>query len=238
MDSIVVKVILAIFFIGAGIAAVLFMFALMGKAERRMSATFLRRAHKTAGGIFTILLILISYFCIKRVGIIGDDLATRSVFHGVLALALIGVLAVKIAIVQFYKELMRFVPALGIMVFVLAFVVFSTSAGYYLVRQCANPARQESAALETPSQRTGGQEAGKALFANKCSFCHYADRRETKIGPGLKELLRRETLPYSKRPATAANVESQIRNPVDTMPGFGSLTDEEIADLLEFLKGL
>lgn len=251
MDSILLKAILALFFLAAGIAAVLFMFALMGKAERRMSATFLRRAHKTAGAIFTILLIVISIFCIKRVGIVGDNISTRSVFHAVFAIALIGVLAVKIVIVQFYKELIRFAPALGITVFVLALVVFSTSAGFYFVRLGTRPGVEEVTTLSERERigeeigpgdkgkvQVGDAEAGKEIFINKCSFCHYSDRDEAKIGPGLKSLLKNETLPYSKRPATVENVVSQMREPVGTMPSFSSLSDEEMANLIAFLEKL
>ena len=77
------------------------MFALMGKTERKISATFLRRMHKSAGFIFAILLLIISYFCIRYVAMVGDQLSGRAVMHSVLSLALFIVLAIKISIVQF-----------------------------------------------------------------------------------------------------------------------------------------
>ncbi len=79
---------------------------------------------------------------------------------------------------------------------------------------------------------------GQTLFDNRCSFCHYADRTNSKMGPGLKGVLKGEKLPYSGRPATSENVKQQIRNPISTMPSFASLSEEDIAALLAYLKTL
>ena len=83
MQSVYIKSILALFFLAAGVTAVICMFTLMGRAERKISATFLRRTHKAAGAVFIALLIVISYFCIKYVALMGDQLSTRAVLHGV-----------------------------------------------------------------------------------------------------------------------------------------------------------
>ena len=79
---------------------------------------------------------------------------------------------------------------------------------------------------------------GRALFEAKCSFCHYVDRDQTKIGPGLKGVLTKASLPASGRPATLDNVRSQLKSPVGKMPAFASLSEQEIADLLAYLKTL
>jgi mono/diheme cytochrome c family protein len=79
---------------------------------------------------------------------------------------------------------------------------------------------------------------GRALFEAKCSFCHYVDREETKIGPGLKGVLAKASLPASGRPATPDNIRSQLGSPVGKMPAFASLSEQELADLLAYLKTL
>jgi mono/diheme cytochrome c family protein len=79
---------------------------------------------------------------------------------------------------------------------------------------------------------------GAALFHQNCSACHYPDRRETKIGPGLKGILQGGRLPASGRPATVESVRDQLITPYKTMPSFAHLSEEEVAALIAFLKTL
>ena len=229
------KSILAIFFLAGGLTAVICMLTLMGRAERKIGATFLRRLHKITGAVFAVMYLVISYFCLHYVEMAGEGLSTRAVFHGVLAVALFFVLALKISIVQFYKQFLRYVPGLGMTVFGLAFAVFLTSAGYFFL-----VTEKTTIAGETTSEASeaSGAERGRTLFDNQCSFCHHADRTDSKLGPGLKGILREETLPASGRPATAENVTHQLLNPYQSMPSFSSLSEQEIKDLVAYLKAL
>jgi mono/diheme cytochrome c family protein len=233
--SLYTKSIVAIFFLGAALIAVICMLALMGRAERKISATFLRRLHKGAGVVFALMFLVISYFCLHYVKMLGDGMSVRAAFHGVLALALFVILALKLSIVQFYKQFLRYVPGLGMTVFALAFVVFCTSAGYFFL------VTGETTEVEEATSEVGASadvQRGQALFDNRCSFCHYADRTDSKMGPGLKGVLKGEKLPYSGRPATSENVKQQLSNPISTMPSFASLSEQEIAELLAYLKSL
>ena len=237
--SLYTKSIVAIFFLAAGLVAVICMLTLMGRTERKISATFLRRLHKGAGAVFAVMFLVISYFCIKYVSMMGDQLSVRAVFHGVLALALFIVLALKLSIVQFYKQFLRYVPGLGMTVFALAFVVFCTSAGYFFLKTEYIKAKSKQEISTPPQAVPGGNvKKGAALFDSKCSFCHYADKEMTKFGPGLKNVLKREKLPYSGRPANLENVRQQLRNPISAMPSFASLSEQEIAHLLAYLETL
>lgn len=232
------KSILASIFLLAGIVAVICMFSLMGQTERKVSPTFLRRMHKGAGLVFSILLLVISYFCIKYWIKGGDQLSVRAVLHGFLALGLIIVLVIKLAIVQFYKKFLSFVPQMGIIVFILAFVVFSTSAGYYFLRTWCAPENLRESSLAIGVIVEGNPVRGGSLFARKCSGCHNADREAIKIGPGLKNILKKEKLPSSGRPATVENIKKQLITPFISMPSFASLPEQELADLLAYLKTL
>jgi hypothetical protein len=170
-------------------------------------------------------------------------MSSRAVFHSVLALGLIGVLLVKLLIVRFYRELMRFVPTLGVVTFILAFVVFFTSAGFFFLREAHSHAGGEAGVAETALPQAlaavgGDPTGGQAIFTRDCAGCHIATSEEWYIGPGLKGVLAKQTLPESRRPATAANVRSQILSPVGVMPAFTSLSDREMADLLAYLKSL
>ena len=87
-------------------------------------------------------------------------------------------------------------------------------------------------------------KAGKKLFDQNCTMCHFADQTTTKIGPGLKGLFKNKELPYSHRPTTVANVQEQIEkgNPQGKpmpMPPFGNkLSKADINDLIAYLKTL
>jgi len=240
MSFFLFKSILAIFFLLAAIIAVITMLSLMGKTEkeRKTSAQLLRKMHRVAGFVFTGLLLIISYFCLKYWAMVGDQLSTRAAFHVVLSLALIIVFILKISIVQYYKQFLRFVPIMGMIVFVLSFTVFSTSAGFLFLRILA--AKPESPEISEPSQipHQGNAEKGAALFKNKCLSCHYADEEESKQGPGLKNILKTEKLPFSKRPATIDNIKKQLKTPFLAMPSFVSLSEQEITDLIAYIKTL
>jgi len=232
------KSILGSIFLLAGIAAVLSMFILMGKQDLKINAAPLRKFHKITGLLFFILLLVISYFCIKYWIMVGDNLSTRALFHGVLALLLLIVLVMKILIVQFYRQLLRFAPALGMTVFCLAFVVFFSSAGYYWLRTaCISPEPGEEFTASV-SKSQGSIEKGTSIFASQCGSCHFADREEKKTGPGLKGLLKKGTLPSSGRPATIENVTKQIIRPFLSMPAFANLPEQDMVDLLAYLETL
>lgn len=233
--SLYTKSIIAIFFLVFGLIAVICMLTLMGRAERKISATFLRRLHKIAGAIFAVMYLMISYFCLHYVEMLGDGMSVRAVFHGVSALALFIVLALKLSIVQFYKQFLRYVPGLGMTVFALAFGVFFTSAGYFFL------VTGESSVAEEPTEEVSVSAdvgRGQALFDNQCSFCHYADRSDSKMGPGLKGVLKGEKLPVSEKPTTSENVTQQLLNPYQNMPSFRTLSEQQIKDLVAYLQTL
>jgi cytochrome c2 len=238
MSFFLFKSILAIFFLFAAIIAVITMLSLMGKAKRKVSVQILRKMHKSSGFVFAGLLLVISYFCLKYWAMVGDQISTRAVLHGVLSLTLIIILILKLSIVQFYKQFLRLVPVMGMIVFVLSFVVFSTSAGFFFLRTLG--ARTESSDISEPAQPPpqGSAEKGAALFKSKCLSCHFTDSEESKQGPGLKNILKKEKLPFSKRPSSIENIKKQLKTPFLTMPSFVSLSEQEITDLIAYLKTL
>ncbi len=79
---------------------------------------------------------------------------------------------------------------------------------------------------------------GQVLFAQLCAGCHYADRTDTKVGPGLAGLSKRKILPISNWPNTDANLRRQIRTPFAKMPAFKKLTDTQVDELVAYLKTL
>jgi mono/diheme cytochrome c family protein len=238
MSFFMFKSILAIFFLLAGIIALISMLTLMGKTERKADTKLLRKLHKGAGFVFAILLLVISYFCVNYWASAGDQISTRAVFHSVLAFAVLIIFVLKLLIARFYKQFLKFVPVMGLTVFALSFIVFTTSAGYFFLRTlCADA---ESSEISAPSSTTqkGEINKGAALFNRKCASCHITDREESQGAPGLKNILKKEKLPSSQRPATVENILLQLKKPFRVMPAFPSLSEQEKADLLAYLKTL
>jgi len=156
------------------------------------------------------------------------------------------VLAVKIAIVKWFKGLLNLVPGMGIVVFVLAFVVAGTSAGYFFVRGAASggagavvaEGEVDEVTAEAAEPAEGDADSGRLVFEAECSSCHATDNDESGFAPGLKGLFKKDALPHSGRPASVENVISQLREPVGMMPSYNSLSGQDLTDLIEYLKTL
>jgi len=78
---------------------------------------------------------------------------------------------------------------------------------------------------------------GEAAFEN-CSVCHNSDSTETKIGPGLKGVFKREKLVNGK-PVSEANIKELITEGSGGMPPFGdSISSEDKDNIIAYLKTL
>jgi cytochrome c len=83
----------------------------------------------------------------------------------------------------------------------------------------------------------GDAKKGEAAFEN-CSVCHNSDSTETKIGPGLKGVFKREKLVNGK-PVNEANIKALITDGSGGMPPFGdSISSEDKDNIIAFLKTL
>lgn len=80
--------------------------------------------------------------------------------------------------------------------------------------------------------------SGEKLFAANCSVCHFSDRKEKKVGPGLQGLFKNPKLPESGIPATEENVSNRILNGGDKMPPFKHLENEALKAIVDYLKTL
>jgi mono/diheme cytochrome c family protein len=114
--------------------------------------------------------------------------------------------------------------------------VFLISGGYFTARTLAVEAGAPMEAESVAVPPSGDPENGATLFAAKCAACHYADQEEALFGPGLADLMNKQILPSSGRPATLENVRSQIIKPYRSMPAFPDFSDEQMADLMAYLK--
>jgi cytochrome c5 len=80
--------------------------------------------------------------------------------------------------------------------------------------------------------------SGRKLFEANCSICHYHDRNDKKVGPGLSGLYKNPKLPDSGLPVSDKNVKDRIVNGGDKMPPFKHLKENELKAIVEYLKSL
>lgn len=236
MSLFLFKSILAIGLLLSGLSAALAMLISMGRVEKKASPATLRKVHRGAGYLFALLLLGLAILGTKIFVGAGDTLSLRAVLHAFLALFLLFILFLKIVLVRYYKSFLRIVPGLGMAVLVLALVVFSVSAGYFLLRTAF--ASDPLSAASDASLLQGDAKKGSDLFSLHCAGCHYADKGDSKLGPGLKGLFQKDLLPVSGHRVTEENIRKQLREPFRTMPSFGSLNAEEISDLVAYMRTL
>ncbi len=91
------------------------------------------RAHRAVGDTVVVVTLVVAFMCAAYFGWDdgnnGEDFAAVHMVTGVLLLAVLGF---KIAVIRWLHGLGRFLPALGISVFVLFTITWVTSAGLYL----------------------------------------------------------------------------------------------------------
>ena len=91
----------------------------------------------------------------------------------------------------------------------------------------------------TSSKSTGSAVKGKEVFDQKCSVCHYADKADRKIGPGLKGISKRGTFTVNNKKVTDENLTTWIENGDSLMPPFKDVLDaQQIKDVIAYVKTL
>ncbi len=104
---------------------------------------------------------------------------------------------------------------------------------------CAGLAGCRSVPAPKPlEQLTATEKAGHAVFAERCSLCHY-DRQEGALhGPSLLGVYKKPYLP-SGAPANDERVRATIVHGRNNMPAQGgNLTDEDLDQLVAYLHTL
>lgn len=249
MPLILLKSLISIVFVLSAMIAMFTMFEVFGRKESKYNIAALKKIHKINGIIFFLICLAISCLCLYFIFNTKAELSPRGAFHSVLALSLILLLIIKISFIKFYTEFYKYVKGLGITIIVIALLTFGTSAGYYLLvsefgtfkgektSSTIQSGRQPEPSYKIPIDNES-INAGKALFNEKCFFCHDAKSKNRIVGPGLEGILKEKYLPVSKKPSTAENIIEQIKNPIKDMPSFSYLSDDEIGNIIAYLNTL
>jgi len=79
---------------------------------------------------------------------------------------------------------------------------------------------------------------GAAVFQQKCAACHFSDKTDNKLGPGLKGLFKKQKMASSGLSVSESNIRAQLKTPFRAMPPFADLPQDKMDALIEYLKTL
>ncbi len=92
-------------------------------------------------------------------------------------------------------------------------------------------------AMPAQASHQDAQTTAPMLYRERCALCHHIDKAEFKFAPSLQGLFKRQNLLIGK-PVNEQNITEIISNGTPNMPAFRySLTEEEIRQIVAFLKG-
>lgn len=135
-----VKIVLASAVLALGVYQAMLMAVGYGKLRPPfLAATSASVAHRVVGDAVVVLVLVVAAFCVGYYGIEDSpqDGAPgpegRVTVHVVAGFALVGVLALKIAVLHRWRRAERFLPLLGLSLLALLFVTWLSSAGAFLV---------------------------------------------------------------------------------------------------------
>lgn len=252
MNILLLKSILALPLVIMALIAMYTMFEVFGRKEKRYSIAGLKTVHRWNGYLFLLLFLVIAYLCIDLLARSRMPLDVRAMFHVVFALAVFLLLLIKISFVRIYRLFYSQATGLGMAIAVLAMIITAITSGYYLLLTLSGTPSESAMDSETAGEPPAAEripdtgpetgqpsaERGRLIYRKHCISCHDPESREPVAGRGQKDILRRELLPVSGRPATPENIERQLREPIGTMPAFDWMDRRQIEDLIAYLKTL
>jgi ferredoxin-NADP reductase len=147
------------------------------QASARVDATGSARliaAHRIGGYLFIALFSAMAYFMVARLGDVAGGASPGSVIHVTLAMILSPLLFVKVLVARYYKRYYSFLMPIGLVIFVLSFVLIGITVGPSL----AHHARMQTVSLDSIGLPPAAidLDLAAATMEKRCSRCHSLDR--------------------------------------------------------------
>jgi ferredoxin-NADP reductase len=139
------------------------------KASARLIA-----AHRVGGYVFIALFCVMAYFMVARLGDVDASAPPGTMIHLTLAMVLSPLLFVKVLVARYYKSFYSLLMPIGLVIFVLSFVLIGVAAGPAL----AHHARMQMVSLDTIDRPPAVIDVTQAAatMEKRCSKCHNLDR--------------------------------------------------------------
>jgi ferredoxin-NADP reductase len=138
------------------------------------ASTRLIAAHRVGGYLFILLFCVMGYFMVARLGDVAGGASAGTIVHSTLAMVLSPLLFVKVLVARYYKNYHSYLLPIGLLIFVLSFVLIGITAGPYLAHQTRTQT-VSLAAIDLPPAAIDIDLAA-AMMERRCSKCHNLDR--------------------------------------------------------------
>jgi ferredoxin-NADP reductase len=138
------------------------------------ASTRLIAAHRIGGYLFIALFCVMGYFMVARLGDPAGGASPGTIIHFTLAMVLSPLLFVKVLVARYYKSYYSLLLPVGLVIFVLSFVLIGITAGPYLTHQ-TQMQQVSLAAIHLPPSAIDINLAA-ATMEKRCSKCHNLDR--------------------------------------------------------------
>src|SRR5580700_1889135 len=165
---------LGITFVFVGAINVWLVLQASARVRDAKGSTRLIAAHRICGYLFITLFCVMGYFMVARLGEASGGASAGSMIHLTLAMVLSPLLFVKVLVARYYKSYYSLLLPIGLMIFVLSFVLIGITAGPYF----AHHSRMQTvslSAIDLPPAAIDMNLAA-ATMEKRCSKCHNLDR--------------------------------------------------------------
>jgi ferredoxin-NADP reductase len=151
---------LGITFVLVGAINVWLILLASARVREAKASTRLVAAHRIGGYLFIALYCVMGYAMISRLGDVGGDTAPGTLLHLTLAMALSPLLFVKVLIARYCKSYYSFLLPIGLVIFVLSFVLVGIAAGPHLAHQTRTQTASSAPDQPTPLSGYDGKMIG------------------------------------------------------------------------------
>jgi ferredoxin-NADP reductase/mono/diheme cytochrome c family protein len=165
---------LGITFVFVGAINVWLVLQASARVRDAKGSTRLIAAHRICGYLFITLFCVMGYFMVARLGEASGGASPGTMIHLTLAMVLSPLLFVKVLVARYYKSYRSLLLPIGLVIFVLSFVLIGITAGPYLARQTRMQTVSLSAINLAPAAIDMNLAA--ATMEKRCSKCHNLDR--------------------------------------------------------------
>jgi glycine betaine catabolism B len=155
-------------------------------------------AHRIGGYIFILIFSIMSYFMISRMKDSSGTTSSGTMIHMTVAMLLTPLLFIKVLIARYYKNYYSLLMPVGLLIFILSFVLVAMAAGPYLIRN-TNIRNVSLEEINLTNAAIDLMQAA-ATMQERCSKCHDLERvvSARKDAPGwLSTVNRMRQLPAS-----------------------------------------
>src|SRR5260370_10731874 len=120
---------IGVVFVLLAVGAVWLMFDGSRSAPQSDRARRMIRAHRVAGSLFIALFCIMTWFMILKIKDRPDELPAPSMLHALIAVVMAPLLFIKVLVARYYRNHTSILVPLGLTIFVLAFVLVTTTTG-------------------------------------------------------------------------------------------------------------